>query len=90
MNLKPQTDGTNKVVVQAADRSAMEKTLCVLRIIAANEKETLAADLAAAIKQDLNSLLCFYPDTRKGKKDDPQKPLTGMEEGDAAEGKKKS
>lgn len=77
-----------KVVVQAKDRNAMERTLRALRIITGNDNNEARTKLSVTIHQDLSALLASYPDTRKGKKgkkDDPQKRLPGTEEGDPVE-----
>ncbi len=90
MKITPHPGGIREVVFQVADRTPMEKTQISGILIAENEQNKEAKSHGAALAEHAAWLLDFYPDTRRGKKDDPQKTLTGMEEGDAAEGKKKS
>lgn len=80
MKSKMQLDGGEKVTIEAANRNNEDRTIRDMAFIVKHETRGEPSDLAAAIKQDLHALLRFYPDTRKGKRDDPQKSLAGMED----------
>ena len=80
MILRPQPDGTNLVVVQAADRTVLEKAFAILRVISKNETEQAVENVTTSMCSNFPVVLEHYPDTRRGGKNDPQKPLPGMED----------